>query len=292
MKIQNALIVYNKPLYQLLILEGRDPYYRKLIQARHHTTLHWKKVYQQQSESLEGVDRTLRLLGIATDRVYRKDLKKIGRYDLVITVGGDGTVLETSHFITDQILLGVNGVPMESVGALCHTRLETFLGTMIDLMTGAVKPIRVPRLRVRVGRKTLAPLALNEVLFANRSPAGTSRYWLQIKSRAKKQKEEQKSSGIWIATGAGSTAASKSAGGRILPPTYPGMQYLVREPLIQRGKKYNIIRGILNKTESITLSPTSRQTAVFIDGNHIEIPVEYGESVTVSARGRPLKMVL
>jgi NAD+ kinase len=287
-KIRNALIVYNKPLYQLLILEARDPHYRRLIQSRHVATKNWQKVYEQHRESLEGVERTLRLLGVAVDQVFRKDLKKIGRYDLVITVGGDGTVLEAGHFIRDQILLGVNGVPTESTGALCHTRLENFLGTMIDVMTGKKKPIPVTRLQVRIGKKTVAPLALNEVLFANRSPAGTSRYLLQIG----KHKEEQKSSGIWIATGAGSTAALKSAGGRVLPPSYPGMQYIVREPLIQRNKKYRLYKGILNKSESITLIPTTRQSAVFIDGNHIEIPVEYGERVVVSAAGRPLKMVL
>ena len=292
MKIEKALIVYNKTLYQLLIVEGRQPHYRKLVQSRHFATENWKQANEQQMESLEGVDRTLRLLGISTDRVYRKDLKKIGRYDLVVTVGGDGTVLEASHWVGDQVLLGVNGVPMESIGALCHTRLETFLSTMIDLMTGALKPTRVTRLKVRVGKKTLVPLALNEVLFANRSPGGTSRYWLQIHSRGKKHQEEHKSSGVWIATGAGSTAACRSAGGEVVAPETPGMQYLVREPLIQRGKKYKLIKGLLKKTESITLIPTTRQSAVFIDGNHIEIPVEYGEPVTVSATGRPLRLVL
>jgi NAD+ kinase len=287
-KIQNALIVFNKTLYQLLILEGRDPHYRKLIQSRHLATKNWQRVYEQQRESLAGVDRTLQLLGIATDRIYRKHLKKIGRYDLVITVGGDGTVLEASHFIDDQILLGVNGVPMESAGALCHTRLETFLGTMIDLMTGKKKPVRVPRLQVRVGKRIIKPLALNEVLFANRSPAGTSRYLLQIG----KNKEEQKSSGIWISTGAGSTAASKSAGGKVLPPMQQGMQFVVREPLMQFGNKFKLIKGIIGKSESITLTPATRQSAIFIDGNHIEIPVEYGDRVTISARGRPLRMVL
>lgn len=288
MKIQNALIVYNKTLYQLLILEGRDPHYRKLIQSGRGPAKNWKRVYEQQRESLEGVDRTLRLLGVATERIYRKHLKKIRGYDLVVTVGGDGTVLETSHFIDDQILLGVNGVPMESVGALCHTRLETFLGTMIDLMTGAKKPIRVPRIQVKVGKKSVPILALNEVLFANRSPAGTSRYLLQIGG----QKEEQKSSGIWVSTGAGSTAASKSAGGKVFPPTHGGVQYVVREPLMQFGRKFKLVKGIIRKSESITLIPATRQSAVFIDGNHIEIPVEYGERVVVQATGRPLRMVL
>lgn len=288
MKIQKALIVYNKPLYELLVLEEKNPYYLGLLKRSHPSTKNWVTVYEQHRETLQGVQSTLRLLGIRTETVFRKDLKKIGPCDLVVTVGGDGTVLETSHLIFDQVLLGVNGAPSESTGALCHTRLSTFLGTMIDLMTGEKRPSRIPRLKVRVGRDTLRPPALNEVLFANRSPAGTSRYIIQIG----KKREEHKSSGVWMATGAGSTAAIRSAGGRVMAPTWGGLQYLVREPLLRPGLKMDLKKGVLKRNESITLIPTTRQSAVFIDGNHIEVPVEYGEKVVVRTGGRPLKMVL
>ena len=288
MQIKKALIVYNKPLYQLLILEQKDAHYRRLFKQRHPATKNWTVAYDQHKETLEGVYRTLVLLGIPTTQVYRKDISKIARDQLVVTVGGDGTVLETSHFIDQQILLGVNGAPVESTGALCHTRLETFLTTMVDLMTGKLKPTRVPRLKVTIGKKVLPQPALNEVLFANRSPAGTSRYLIQIG----KQIEEHKSSGVWVATGAGSTAAMRSAGGKVQKANVGGMQYWVREPLILPGNKLKILKGSLAPGKKISFTPTTRQSAVFIDGNHVEVPVDYGDKVTVSPNYKALKMIL
>lgn len=287
MKLENALIVYNKPLYQILILEEKNAYYRKLLKTKHPSTHNWVRIYDQHRETLEGVYRTLMLLGIRTKEIYRKELKKIGPSDLVVTVGGDGTVLDASHLMEKQLLMGVNAAPIDSRGALCHTRLETFLTAMVDLMTGVTQPIKVPRLKIQVGKKVLPTPALNEVLFANRSPGGTSRYLFQLGSR----KEEHKGSGVWISTGAGSTAAMRSAGGKALKPNFPGMQYWVREPIMTSGPKPKLLKGVLPKGKRLTLMPTTRQSAVFVDGNHIEVPVEYGEKVIVSSNFKPLKMV-
>ena len=49
-------------------------------------------------------------------------------------------------------------------------------------------------------KKTVA--VINDVLIAHKNPAATSRYLLELN----KTKEEQRSSGIWIATPMGSTA--------------------------------------------------------------------------------------
>jgi len=288
LKINKVLVIYNKPLYQQHILETKDPPYHRLLKNKHPTTRNWKKVHQQHHRTLEGVMRTLNLLGLSTDSVYRKEIKKIGPYDLVITVGGDGTLLEASHHLEKQVLLGVNGTPMDSMGALCRARLDNFLGTLIDLLDGDLKPQKVPRLRVKVGPKILPDPALNEVLFANQSPAGTSRYFIQVGKRS----EEHKSSGVWIATGAGSTAALSSAGGKKMRVSHAGMQYLVREPFAMPGKKLRLTGGILPKGKKLVLTPTMRQAAIFIDGNHIEIPIPYGEKVEITSNWKPLKMVL
>lgn len=288
MKIKKVLVVYNKPLYQQLILEQKDPYYQKLFQSRHPSTRKWVAVYEEHHKTLEGVVRTLDLLGMSLTLRYRKDLRKVGKEDLVVTVGGDGTVLETSHFLSRQTLLGVNAAPEDSTGALCGARLATFLSTVIDLMTGEKKPVSVPRLQVKVGKKVCPDPALNEVLFANRSPAGTSRYIFQVG----KKREEQKSSGVWVSTGAGSTAALGSAGGKRLPAGYKGLQYWVRELVQTPANTPRLQRGILPAGKALTFIPTTRQSAVFIDGNHIEIPVEYGETVTVNSNYRPLKLVM
>ncbi|MDO8517587.1 MAG: NAD(+)/NADH kinase, partial [Nanoarchaeota archaeon] len=43
--------------------------------------------------------------------------------DLVISIGGDGTFLSASHFIDNQLILGVNNNVAQSEGALCSIDL-------------------------------------------------------------------------------------------------------------------------------------------------------------------------
>ena len=79
---------------------------------------------------------------------------------------------------------------------------------------------------------------LNDVLFSHPIPAATTRYAIRRDGRA----EEQRSSGVWIATAAGSTAAIHSAGGKILPITSQRLQFVVREPYEKRGVRYRVLR--------------------------------------------------
>lgn len=288
MRIDKALVVYNKPLYQLHVLEQKDPHYIGLLKKKHPTTRLWRAVHAMHQETLEGVQRTLELLGIETDTVFRGQLKKIGNYDLVVTVGGDGTFLDISHILGNQVLLGVNSAPIDSTGALCRARIGDFLTVLVELIAGKRKPQWIPRLQVKVNGKAVAPPVLNEVLFANQSSAGTARYRVLIGKTA----EEQKSSGIWIAAPTGSTAAIRSAGGKPMPLTKPAMQYVVRELFPEPGKRFRIRKGILPKGKKLTIYSRMRQGALFIDGNKISVPLNFGDKVEISADGKPLRAVL
>ncbi|MCC7343543.1 MAG: NAD(+)/NADH kinase [Deltaproteobacteria bacterium] len=288
MRIDKALVVYNKPLYQLHVLEQKDPHYIGLLKKKHPTTRLWRAVHAMHHETLEGVQRTLELLGIATDTVFRGQLKKIGNYDLVVTVGGDGTFLDISHILGNQVLLGVNSAPIDSTGALCRARVGDFLTVLVELIAGKRKPQWIPRLKVKVNGKAVAPPVLNEVLFANQSSAGTARYRVLVGKTA----EEQKSSGIWIAAPTGSTAAIRSAGGKPMPLTKPAMQYVVRELFPEPGKRFRIRKGILPKGKKLTIYSRMRQGALFIDGNKISVPLNFGDKVEISADGKPLRAVL
>lgn len=288
MRIDKALVVYNKPLYQLHVLEQKDPHYIGLLKKKHPTTRLWRAVHAMHQETLEGVQRTLELLGIETDTIFRGQLKKIGNYDLVVTVGGDGTFLDISHILGNQVLLGVNSAPIDSTGALCRARIGDFLTVLVELIAGKRRPQWIPRLKVKVNGRAVAPPVLNEVLFANQSSAGTARYRVIVGKTA----EEQKSSGIWIAAPTGSTAAIRSAGGKPMPLTKPAMQYVVRELFPEPGKRFRIRKGILPKGKKLTIYSRMRQGALFIDGNKISVPLNFGDKVEISADGKPLRAVL
>ncbi|PIR20117.1 MAG: hypothetical protein COV45_09095 [Deltaproteobacteria bacterium CG11_big_fil_rev_8_21_14_0_20_47_16] len=205
--------------------------------------------------------------------------------DLVITVGGDGTVLTTSHYVTDKPILGIKSFGQTSVGYFCGATQKTMRKYIQDLVAGKRKPTHLHRLQVLIDGKPLRELVLNEILFAHALPASMTRYELTVGRR----KEEHRSSGVWISTAAGSTAAIYAAGGTPLPITSKQMEYLVREPYYH-GKYYRLVQGILSETARIQIRSHVAEGIISIDGSHIQYPAPEGAEITVAAAKHPLKL--
>src|SRR4030095_13321415 len=51
--------------------------------------------------------------------------------DLVISVGGDGTLLSASHYVRDGMMIGVNSAPGDSVGHFCSANRGTFAELLV-----------------------------------------------------------------------------------------------------------------------------------------------------------------
>src|SRR6185369_17166966 len=147
--------------------------------------------------------------------VLRSRVQRLGnvdeRFSFVVSVGGDGTFLEASHHVRKIPIFGVNSDPGQSVARLSGSRLENFPKILDGYLKGRIKPVLVSRLEFFINGKKSPWLALNDLLICTLNPAGTSRYILRTKTWA----EEQMSSGLWIGTAAGSTAALLSAGGKV-----------------------------------------------------------------------------
>ena len=81
---------------------------------------------------------------------------------------------------------------------------------------------------------------LNDILICHHNPGAMSRYYLTVG----RVREEQRSSGVWIATAAGSSGGLHSAGGKVLP---------------RKIKNFNISRGsfIVGKIRIIILKGVS-----------------------------------
>ncbi len=70
--------------------------------------------------------RNIRTSVASLNRPTGKVKTALARADLVVTVGGDGTALGASHFVTNGMLLGVNSAPGDSVGHFCATHRQNF----------------------------------------------------------------------------------------------------------------------------------------------------------------------
>ena len=166
---------------------------------------------------------------------------------LIVTVGGDGTLLAASHNVYGPPVLGVNSAPKHSVGYFCAANPKNLASTIKRALDGELPTVRLTRMQVEINGRLQSCRVLNEALYSHVIPAATSRYILHC-SRGQ---EEQHSSGFWIGPAAGSTGAQRSAGGRVLPFGSKRLQMVVREPYTAPGCPLKFRRIQVRNGESV-----------------------------------------
>lgn len=212
---------------------------------------------------------------------YWPDLSQV---DAVVSVGGDGTVLEASHHIHSQDIpiLGIRSSSM-SVGYLCTCDINNLEQYVKQLATSKPKISKLSRLQAKVqyaetGREILSDPILNDFLFSNRNPAATTRYIFQMGQ----EKERQKSSGIWFATAAGSTAAIRTAGGQLVDRNSDQFQYVVREPYTPPGEaSFRFQKGFFSaKDDELKIENFCDHAILALDGQHGQLKLTFGDALT------------
>lgn len=205
--------------------------------------------------------------------------------DLVITVGGDGTFLRSSHHVDDTPMLGVNSAPTSSVGHYCGTNADDFEGALDRVRSGEQAMAELTRIEILIGQRRLPHVALNDVLFCHRLPAASTRYILRVGERA----ERQTSSGVWLSTASGSTGALRSAGGHPMTPGDTRLQFRVREPYHAGGESENSLHeGLVDG--ALELVARSPHLGIYLDGHEPCYRVGLAERVVLSRAPRPLRV--
>jgi NAD+ kinase len=255
---------------------------RRLIRANleHHRTV-------------DAVERQLARRKIAFDELALRDLNAAGTRrlavaDLVISIGGDGTALGASHYVREGAMLGVNSAPGDSVGHFCSVSRTSFAERLDAILGSEWRPRELARLQITLDNKLLPELALNDVLIAHDCPASTTRYLIAVGGR----EEEQRSSGIWIATAAGSTAGIRSAGGRVMAQGSRRMQYLVRELYREPNREYELTWGFVEPNEEIVVASKMPDGELYIDGARTMYPFPFGARARIRIAEKSLKLFL
>lgn len=272
-----VLVVYKKSAYQLYIVERKEPRLVRLLRAREADALDMRHAHRAHQETLTAVVRALTRCRMPYDLVYRARLRTAARYDLVVSVGGDGTFLQASHAVRETPMLGVNSDPRRSEAVFCAATKDNVEAVLRQALSRRLPECRVYRLRLALNGRVAGPLILNDVLIAHEDPATMSRYRLMIGSR----QEDHKSSGLWIASAAGSSSAILAAGGRRLPWTATRFQYRPRELYQGRLTRYRLTGGVLSMRERIELTWLMREGAAWIDGPHARFPLRFGDRVAM-----------
>jgi len=246
------------------------------------------KSHQETCESREKIRKVFE--NAKLDVTAPKVLKRIPDhcFDLVVVLGGDGTVLDVARRVGSTPILAINSSPSTSVGHFCYTDASGFEEALERVLNE--EPMELTRIRVVTESGSYPFPALNDCLFAHRLPAATSRYMIKVGE----EEEEQKSSGVWVSTAAGATGAIMSAGGQRMNLEDKRLQFIVREPFLQatpNSKPYKLLHGFVGQ-EGIVFVSRMMEGGVYLDGRRTAIRVRYGESFSLLPDAPPLRIYL
>lgn len=184
--------------------------------------LRWKRLEQRYLSHKQCVTDLLKILrshDVPFSCVNRVELDRqhLADVDLVLSVGGDGTLLSAAHFLDHGTIpmLGINSDPnvrkedlqvtqkksdeRRSHGALCCCTALDMERRLAQVLTGSARLQHRRRIRCKVKStfsETLLVPALNDLLVANPSPAAVSRFrmgWLEPQKDIENENEERPS---------------------------------------------------------------------------------------------------
>jgi len=283
-----VLVVYKKSTYQRYV--GRAQERLKELIAHSDVSveglLHEHEIHQQ---TLRQAKAALRSLGARAVLRYRPEpLPEEGAWDLIVTLGGDGTLLWASHLADSSIpMLAINSAPDTSVGYFCAGDGHNVDEVLAAALDGSLKSSRLARMRVDVGDNVISTRVLNDALYCHESPAATSRYILEHAG----DQERQMSSGVWIGPAAGSTAAIRSAGGKVLPTGSQKIQFVVREPYRGVDNKYRLIKGMVPPGEDLRITSRMTKGRIFLDGTQKVYSIGIGDRIRMTLSDETLTLL-
>lgn len=298
MSVPNKILVIYKKSALQLAKERKNKRILELVKKNDPSVADYKEADLHHFATLEILKANLKKY-FKTDFRYRANAVKVNEYDLIATVGGDGTFLWASKFVGDKVpMIGINSSPQTSVGfytavkSVPHTDLFDFISDLAEDVAMSRKVVN--RLKIEVNGEVVQDRVLNDVLFTASHPAAMTKYILKAPGDgADVVVEDQRSSGIWISGPGGSTGANLSAGGWILPLNDCRMQYVVREPMKNYvwGHEHRMTHGFWKKGQKLEIVCKTRKAILACDGTTITIPVTTGDVIEITHSDEPLTIL-
>ncbi|MCB9771733.1 MAG: NAD(+)/NADH kinase [Candidatus Omnitrophica bacterium] len=286
MIIKNILILYKQSTYKYFFqnqtAKTRESKKSAAVARRFLNT------HLQHYRTLSKVENFLKKEGLKYTKMLRGGTKDFSKYDLIITIGGDGTFLEGATHVTSQLMLGINSDPKWSVGRFCSADNRNFAKFIIAILQSKAKVCSLNRMKITFRKNQKSILALNDILICHKNPAAMSRYYLEFEN----VREEQRSSGIWVATAAGSTGATRSAGGKVLPEKSMALQFIVRELYLGKSQKLYHKKAVFKSKSGLKVVSLMEGGIIYVDGSHISYPFPFSEEISIKSSVFPLKMVV
>ncbi len=260
----------NRKVLGRLVPETRERFLRADIENR---------------RTIANIHAYLKKKKIAFDSRWRGDMARGKKYELIITVGGDGTFFAASQFVEETPVVAINSDPGTSLSLFSCANRSNFEAKIDRAMEGALPSTKLTRMKLEINGKATPLPILNDILFAHKNPAAMSRYQIGVNGKS----EEQRGSGIWISTASGSTGGIHAAGGTMMPISSQRMQYRIREPYIWPHPPYKILKGYSKDPIDFTVLMT--EAAVWLDGSRTLHELKMNDRVRIDIHDRPLTLL-
>lgn len=219
------------------------------------------------SNHLTKLGHTVRLGPENLHKEQKKLFDSLSPPDLVVVVGGDGTILLTTQLMPVQVpLIGVN---WGEVGFLADLEPEVAF-RFFDHFSLPIKTEPRMRISLSIDGEYIGD-ALNEALIVTDRPAKMLKFLIHINGVVA---ERFRADGLLISTPTGSTAYAMSAGGPIVDPRVEGFLMVPLAPFMLSNRPHLIDSS---RTVKVTLE-AEKPAKLVIDG---QIICHIGEMSTI-----------
>ena len=212
----------------------------------------------------------------------------VARVDLLIVLGGDGTLLSAAGAVGERAvpLLGVN---LGTLGFLAETSSDEMYAALEQAFAGRLVVAERMRLQVEVerhGQTVERVLALNDAVIGK---SALSRM-IDLETRADGGfVTTYHSDGLIVATPTGSTAYSLSAGGPIL---LPEGESIVLTPICPHTLTQRpLVLPDQYKIEILVLDTRGGDVHLTVDGQ-VGVELEQGDRVTAARSKHPTRLLV
>ncbi len=207
-------------------------------------------------------------------------LKEINKHaDIVVTIGGDGTIL----FALEEIDKPIFAINCGGMGFLCEVESKYALSGLQQVMSGQYTIEERAKLKIVVDGKRL-PDAANEVTVQTAQIAKMLHLQIFVDDDLI---ETMGADGVIVATPTGSTSYALSAGGPLMDPAVNAM---IIAPLAAFKLSARPWIVPLEKTARISLLPKSKESKIVIDGQ-FSSPATSESEILITGSDRKARFV-
>jgi NAD kinase len=237
---------------------------------------------------------------VALEALDAPDIRS--RCKVVIALGGDDFFKLVSHRAPQGLpILGVNSDPSSSVGALLPITIEQLPETLQKLEAGDYRIEEWSKLALKIDGVERGS-AINDIVLGKRDFRLTSRHELEYRG----QKVTQRSSGILISTGVGSTGWYASAGlylgdhDRSFPKTARFARFELREPPVTFSEVNGtrtphlppFVEGTLCEGETLRITSLNDDEGLASRDSLDSIPFPRGSVAEISIDPNPCNVLI